>query len=302
MTGETRGKPRAAILLPIIAGACWGIAGIFVRGLAAAGLDNPTIVMTRTAMCAMLTFIYILLTDRGKLRMKWGDMPFVLAMGFFGSILLMVAYNVAALELSLSLAALLLNLAPVFVLLISALLFHERITGKKVICMVLAFGGCALLSGVFEGQSALQWTALGLLMGLASALCNAIYILMSKVLAGKGYSPFTVTFYMALFASIILIPFTDWSALTGYVVSDPAGSMTYLLVQSIVTSLLPGIVQIVAMRYIEAGKTAILQSGAEPSAALVAGIILFGEVPSAAGFAGLVITVIALMILVGDKS
>ncbi|MBQ9014904.1 MAG: EamA family transporter [Firmicutes bacterium] len=310
------------ILLPILAGTCWGMAGIFVRELAKAGLDNPTIVFTRTSVCALLTFLYILLADRRRkppgpgpknrrssapedrprslLYMKPADLPYAAAIAVFGSVLLMIAYNIAAIRLSLSLAAILLCTAPAFVLLISAALFHEKITRRKVLCMIVAFIGCAMLSGIFGGG--LQWSSFGLLMGLAAALCNSIYIIMSKAIATKGYHSFTISFWSALFASVILAFFIDWHALAAYLAGSPFSSSIFLLVQSVCTSLLPSIAYIIAMRHVEAGRTAILQSGAEPTAAFVAGLLIYREIPTAFGLAGMIITIIALMVLAGDRS
>lgn len=303
------------VLLPILAGTCWGLAGVFVRELAKAGLDNPTIVFTRTSVCALLTLLYILIADRRRkpadsgqqdrprslLCMRPRDLPYTAAIAVFGSVLLMIAYNIAAISLSLSLAAILLCTAPAFVLLISAVLFHEKITTKKVFCMIIAFIGCAMLSGVFD-EGGLKWSTFGLLMGLAAALCNSIYIIMSKAIATKGYHSFTISFWSALFASILLAFFIDWSALAGYLAADPLGGSIFLLIQSICTSLLPSIAYIIAMRHVEAGRVAILQSGAEPTAAFIVGLILYAEIPTAAGLAGMVIAIIALMVLAGDRS
>ena len=233
--------------------------------------------------------------------MKPADLPYAAAIAMFGSVLLMIAYNIAAISLSLSLAAILLCTAPAFVLLISAVLFHEKITKKKVLCMIVAFIGCAMLSGVFDGGG-LKWSSFGLLMGLAAALCNSIYIIMSKAIATKGYHSFTISFWSALFASILLSFFIDWPALAGYLSADPLGGSAFLLVQSICTSLLPSIAYIIAMRHVEAGRVAILQSGAEPTAAFLVGLLFYAEVPTAAGLAGMVIAIIALMVLAGDRS
>ena len=303
---ETGRQINRYVLLPILAGTCWGLAGIFVRELAKAGLDNPTIVFTRTSVCALLTLLYILIADRRAARrsllyMKPADLPYAAAIAVFGSVLLMLAYNIAAISLSLSLAAILLCTAPAFVLLISAALFHEKITGKKVLCMIIVFLGCAMLSGVFD-SGGLRWSTFGLLMGLLAALCNSVFIIMSKAIATKGYHSFTISFWSALFASVILAFFTDWHALLGYLAADPLGSSCFLLVQSLCTSLLPSVSYIIAMRHVEAGRVAILQSGAEPTAAFLAGLLVYSEFPTAAGLIGMVVTIIALMVLAGDRS
>ena len=55
-------------------------------------------------------------------------------------------YNEAINQLTLSLAAVLLSLSPIFVMILSAFLFHEKITLKKVGCTALAIAGCILVS------------------------------------------------------------------------------------------------------------------------------------------------------------
>lgn len=313
----TTNKTSFYILLPILSGACWGMAGIFVRELTKAGLDNPTIVFTRTALGTLLSLLYLLVADqrrrnggaarpnsqpRSLLRMRLADYPFVLAIAVFGSLILMICYNNAVEYLSLSLAAILLCTAPVFVLLISAVLFKEKITRKKVICMLLALLGCGLLSGIADlggagGLGGLTVSSFGLLMGIISAICNAIFIIMSKLIAVRGYNSFTINFWSSLSASILLMVFVDWSALGSYLAAAPLGHSLFLLVQSVCTSILPSIAYIISMRHVEAGRVAILQSGAEPTAAFIAGLLLYTEIPTPAGLVGMVITIIALMVL-----
>ncbi len=319
----TMNKTSFYILLPILSGACWGMAGIFVRELTKAGLDNPTIVFTRTALGTLLSLLYLLVADRRRrnggaarlnsqsgtdmqprslLRMRLADYPFVLAIAVFGSLILMICYNNAVEHLSLSLAAILLCTAPVFVLLISAVLFKEKITRKKVICMLLALLGCGLLSGIADlggagGLGGLTVSSFGLLMGITSAICNAIFIIMSKLIAVRGYNSFTINFWSSLSASVLLLIFVDWSALGSYLAAAPLGHSLFLLVQSVCTSILPSIAYIISMRHVEAGRVAILQSGAEPTAAFIAGLLLYTEIPTPAGLVGMVITIIALMVL-----
>lgn len=350
MTGKLSRTPFYH-LLPLLAGTCWGLAGVFVRELTKAGLDNPTIVFTRTAAGTILTLVWILCADvrmgrrrmrepsghsrgtpsqrraealsfqrdRSLLYMRPADIPIVLASAAAGSLLLMPCYNIAVNELSLALASILLATAPIFVLLIGALLFYEKITKKKLLCMFFVLLGCVMLSGLFDGGltgtassaggasgasagGAFSWSPFGFLMGILSAVFNAAFILLSKVIATKGYNSFTITFWSYLFATIVLAFFCDWTALTAYVAAAPAGHLLFLFIQSVCTSLIPSITYIVAMRHVEAGRVAILESGSEPTAAFLAGILLYAEIPAPAGLIGMILTVIALMVLTGDRS
>ena len=99
----------------------------------------------------------------------------------------------------------------------------------------------------------------------------------------------------------MLAPFIDWDVFLGYIADTPAQASIVLLTQCIVTSILPQVAYIVGLRYVEAGTTAILEGGAEPTAALLAGVIVYSEVPSLIGFAGVVVTVVALAVLAKAK-
>lgn len=304
-TNSTSFTKRFAVLWPILAGVCWGSCGIFIRGLDRFGLDNLTIVFIRSLVGCILSLLFLLIFNPKSIRINPKDIPLFLFVTLIGAFGFMIVYNLAVVELSLSLTTVLLSTAPVFVLLVSAVIFHERITLKKVICMIMAFVGCAMLSGIMDPGAGIQYSKFGLMMGVLTALCNGMYILTSKKVMSKGYSPFTVCFWAFLFTAIALIPFANWHDLAGFLVAGPVrfpvhgpvGAIVYLLAMSIGTSLLPSVAYMYGMKYVDAGKVAILEAGAEPAAALLAGLILYSELPSMLGFAGMIISVAAVMLL-----
>lgn len=291
---------RLAWILPIAAGVGWGIVGVFIRILTDEGLDNVTIVAVRSVTGLILVMLYLALFGRDQLRISLRDVPLLFVMTLAGAVILMLTYNIAVVELSLSLAAVLMSTAPAFVLLVSAVLFREKITLRKVMCMLGALAGCILLSEVLE-PGGMRWSRIGILMGILSMVMNGVWILLSKVIADKGYGSFTVCLYTFLFTAVMLAPFADWGAVAGYIAAKPAQSMAVLIGQSLCTSILPTAGYIIALRYLDAGKTAILEGGAEPAGALLMGIALYGEIPSMAGMAGFLLVVIALGFLSADK-
>ena len=312
-------NPNPYLILPLISGICWGTAGVFVRVLADAGLDNVTIICSRAIVALPVIFILILISDHGgpfrrrqaadcsKLRVRPADLPVLFGIGIFGILLLSFMNNIAVLRTSLSLASVLLCLAPVYVLIISAILFRERITRRKVICMILALAGCVLLSGLVEdllgGGGNMHWDTLGFFMGLGSGIASAGYTLLSRVAADRGYGSMTIYFYSFLIAVIVLIPLADWSALAGFFLQAPVRSGGILLLQSVWGSMLPSMLYIQAVLHAKAdtGRISILASGAEPTSAMLFGLILFGEIPSLLGFGGMVMTVAALIVLLREN-
>ena len=116
-------RNKLYLLLPVISGTCWGTQGVFVRILANAGFNNVTIITSRIIVSMMVVLAVILITDRSKLRVNVRDLPLLCSIGVFGVLLLAFAYNIAVIRTSLSLAAVLLCLAPIFVLISSAIFF-----------------------------------------------------------------------------------------------------------------------------------------------------------------------------------
>ena len=136
--------------LPIIAGILWGSAGVFVRELQSFGMNGFTILALRMILAVLIMFIGIVLVKPSLLYMHLKDLWVFAGCGLLGIFGLNYFYNEAVGEISMSLSAILLSMAPVFVMIISSFLFKEEITRKKVICRLAALIGCALASGIIE--------------------------------------------------------------------------------------------------------------------------------------------------------
>ena len=287
---------RFALLMPIVAGIFWGSVGTFVRYLSAHGVNSLTILASRVLVAALILLVGILLVNPAMLRIKLKDLWIFVVAALVGMLGLNVCYNEAINYLPLSLAAMLLGLYPIFVMILAAFLFREKITGRKVLCMALAIVGCVFASGLLESGS-VQWSPIGIGIGVLSAMFYAFYSVMSKVAMQRGYGVFTITFYALLIMGIALIPFTDWPSLGAFVSAAPAKHIAFMIAHSACASVLSYVLFTMALRYVDAGKTSILAAGSEPLAALVLGFLLFAEVPTPLGLVGMAITITALALL-----
>jgi drug/metabolite transporter (DMT)-like permease len=61
--------------------------------------------------------------------------------------------------------------------------------------------------------------------------------------------------------------------------------------------LLPNLLFSIAFLYVDSGVASILASGAEPTAALILGLLVYREVPTVFGIIGMVIVVVAMIAL-----
>lgn len=291
---------KALVLLPVISGILWGSAGIFVRSLKEMGMSTYTIVSSRTIVASVILGIGIAIYNRSLLKIKLKDIWLFVAGGVLGMLGLNLFYNMAIEQLTLSLAAVLINLNPLFVLILAAIFFHEKITARKMGCMLLALAGCVLTSGMLESSMAMTWTAMGIFLGALSGFFYGLYSILSKFAIDRGYHPLTVTFYCLVVVSIVLLPFTDWQVWGSIVRENPAPKILFMILHSLCASVLPYTLYTLSLNYLEAGFVSILASG-EPVAAMIFGAILYREEPTVLCIIGLVLTVLALVLLGQSK-
>lgn len=283
-------------LLPVLSGILWGSVGIFVRILTELGMDSFTVTSSRLAIAAVVMASTILIYDKRLFRIRIKDLWIFFVGGLLGMLGVVLAYNEAIKQVTLSLAAVLLSMSPIFVLFFAAILFHEKITLKKTGCMVLALCGCVLVSGVLESTSGMNWTPAGIAFGILAAFCYALYSLVGKVAMKRGYHAFTMTFYCMVIIALCLLPATDWGCIRRITVQGGIKMVLFMLVHALFASVFPYVFYTLSLNYIEAGKVSILAAG-EPVAAMIFGFMFFAEKPTVLSILGLVLTTSALVFL-----
>ena len=283
------------LILPILAGFMFGSSGVFVRTITQNGIDSTTLLFLRFSIAIIPLLIAIFLTDKELFKIKLNDIPLILvcAMCIVG---LNLCYNESMNTVPLSLAAVLLSLAPIYVLIIAYFLFKEKITSKKIICMVLAIFGCILMTGVLESNIE-SIPLLGILSGIGAGLFWAVYLMASKKSIENGNHTFTILIYSIIFISIALIPFTNFSQINNFISINPPLVALFLFLHSTFSFALPYILSTLSLKYIDSGVSSIFMSGAEPLAALIFGLLIYSEVPSLLMFFGFILTIIAMILL-----
>ncbi len=286
---------RLYLILPILAGLMFGSSGVFVRTLTQNGIDSTTLLFLRFSIAIIPLLIAISLMDKKLFKINLKDLPLIIAcaMCIVG---LNICYNESMNTIPLSLAAVLLSLAPIYVLIFAYILFGEKITSKKIICIILAIFGCLLMTGVLETNLSSIPTC-GILFGIGAGLFWAIYLMASKKSIENGMHTFTILFYAIIIISIALIPFTSFNQVSTFVAINPTLTIIFLIIHSTFSFAMPYILSTVSLNYIDSGISSIIMSGAEPLAALIFGSIIYSEIPTLIMLCGFVLTIISMMIL-----
>lgn len=256
----------------ILAAVLWGTMGIFVNGLSAFGLSTVQISLLRSVSSLVFMGALLLGKDRALFRFRLRDIWMFLGTGIVSYFLFNNCYFIAIRQTGVAVASVLLYTSPVFVTLMSCLFFGERLTGRKLLCLLLAVGGCALVSGLASG-SGTEVSPAGILIGLASGFTYALYSIFSTF-ALKRYRPLTVTFYTFLFGGIAGLLAADPVASLQAVTSP--GGVLWVLGLGIITGAAPYFFYTRGLSGVRPSHAAVIAT-AEPMVASLIGIFLYRE-------------------------
>ena len=271
-TPDNQKRPQAGAYASILAAAAlWGIIGLWNRRLMGTGLSPTSIVVVRNFGGMLLLLAIFAVKDRSVFRVRREHLKYFFGTGVISVLLFTVCYFSCQKICSLAVASILLYTAPSFVVVLSAILWKEPITKKKLLALGLTLVGCACVCGVFSGG--LTVTLGGILLGLGAGFFYSLYSIFGRY-ALAHYSSMTVTVWTFLFAgpvSLLLLRPAELAASF----TDPATWLTAagLVVFSTVS---PYILYTRGLAKVEAGKASIMAS-LEPVVASLAGVLVFGE-------------------------
>ena len=290
---ETTKSSKLGIVLIILAGCFWGSMGIFVRKLGTYGFSAIQIVSIRISLAALIFSLVLLIKDRREFRISIKDIPLFLGLGFGSILFFTVCYFTAITMMSLSTAAILLYTSPVWIMLMSIFFFHEKLDRRKLIALLLAFGGCVLVSGISgEGM-----TVTGLLIGLGSGIGYGLYSILGKI-ALRKYSSYTVTTYTFIFAAAGSWIISQPADMIGKfsVASDFGFLIVLCFLTALITAVIPFLSYTIGLESVEASKAGIIAT-IEPMVATLIGILVFSEKLTFMSGAGILLILAAVVIL-----
>ncbi len=279
--------------LIILAGIFWGSMGIFVRRLSSFGFAPIQITSIRLTLAAVGFCLIQLICVPAGFRISIRDLPLFLGLGVGSVLFFSSCYFTAINMMSLSTAAILLYTSPIWIMLMSVLFFREKLNGKKLLALALAFAGCVLVSGI-SGEGI---TLTGLLVGLGSGIGYGLYSILGTV-ALRKYSPYKVTAYAFLFAaagSWLVCGPADMTAKFG-AAPDLLPLLLFCGLTALVTAVVPFLAYTLGLRTVEASRAGILAT-VEPMVATLVGILVFSEPLTPVSGIGIVLILSAVILL-----
>ena len=267
--------------LIILSGVVWGTMGIFVKEMEAMGFNTHQSTSVRLTVAALAFVITILFTDKSRFKIKIADLWLFLVMGVgcVFSMSLLYLYTIA--NTSLSVAAILLYTSPIWVIIISAIVFKEKLDWKKIVALIFAFVGCVLVS--YTGGESGSIGIWFFITGLGSGITYGLYSIFGTV-ALKKYHSYTVTMYSFIFASVatwfVAKPWDTLHIVQAH--SDKLHIILTMVLMGVVTAYIPFMLYTVGLKNTVPGKAAIMACS-EPLTAAIFGFLVYGQNASVPG-------------------
>lgn len=249
------------------------------------------VVQSRVIVTALFLTAVLLLLNRKLLSVSPRDLIDFALLGVIGVAGANYAYYMAIQATNVGIAILLQYTAPAIVAAYMLLSRQEKISGVKTLAIVLSLGGSAIMLGAFSPD--VHITTVGILFGVASAVCFAFFNVYNKV-AGKHYSVWTALTWTLICAGLfwVVVDILSRTDLT------PIGyrELAILTGFSFSSVLIPYYFYFTGLKHL-AASTAIIVSTLEPVVAICTSFIFLGEKMEVFQIAGGIFIVSAVVLL-----
>lgn len=284
----------ASLLMFVISASIFGTIGLFRRYIP---VSSSLLAFFRGVIGSLFLFLFVKLKKRpfgrGLGRGKCIGLVVTGALIGLNWVMLFEAYNYT----SVATATLCYYMEPTIVMLLSPLLFREKLTVKKIVCVIVSVIGMVFVSGAADsglpGASELK----GILFGLGAACLYSSVVIINKKL--PGIDMYDKTIIQLFSAAVIMIPYIfllDRSSLSGFVSvtafssAEAFGILALILVVGLVHTGIAYALYFGSMDGLKTQTIALL-SYLDPVTALLLSVFVLREPISAFGIIGAVLII-----------
>ena len=259
----------------LTAGALWGTIGFFATLLSNLGLGAAPVAFFRLLSASIMLALILLVKGKGIRLFKISRRGLIscLLVGFVSQAFYNVCYMNAIEQGGMATAAVFLYTSPIYVALISRILFKEALTKNKILAILINIVGCIIT--VTGGDfSTMKLSIFGLIMGILAGFTYALLPILSRTGADKE-DPFTSAFYGQAFGALLL--FFLIRPYNGIGAEFSLQMLLVLIGFGIVPSAMGYIVYYAGIgKVIETSRIPVLAS-VETVVAAVVGLVVFGQ-------------------------
>jgi len=276
-----------------ISSATFGLIPLFALPLMRKGIPHDSLLCYRFA-CASLLLALFMLFKKESFRIAKREIVPMAVLGILYALsaqYLLVGYD----YLGVGTASTILFIYPVFVAILMAVFFREKISLITMMAIVIAFSGVSLL---YKGDNGMTLNLLGLGAILIAALAYSVYIVAVNKSRIQFMSGYKLTLYVMASSAVFFLFKAQLTA--GLQPLPDTRSVVELVMLALPTTAISCVAMIFAVQYVGSTVTAIL-GALEPLVAVAVGVIAFKEAITQNLVLGMLLILIAvIMIILSD--
>lgn len=292
--GDMLSEKLKGYLCGIVSGATYGMIPLFSLPVLHEGLGFDSLLFYRYLMAAAVMAL-IQVARRRSLAISLRDVPLVVLLGVlfaFSSVFMFMAFD----YMPTGLVSTMYFVYPVITALIMSLFFRERMTWVRLLSLVLALTGIAMLY-VSDGDERIS--IFGVALTFAAALVYALYIIITNKSRIRKVPSSTLAFWSLAVGAVVFFVRADCGMALQAVPSIKAWG--FILMLAIVPTVVSCTALVLSIRFVGSTVTSIL-GASEPVTAVLCGTLVFAEPMSWRIFFGIVTIIVAVLVLVaGDE-
>lgn len=282
----------------IVSACTFALLPLFSVPVMNAGMETPSVLIYRFLFGSAFILIGMLYM-RVDLKISLGDLWRIVILAVLNDITALTQfYSFKFIDSGAAIT--IFSVYPVFTCLIMVLFFHEKLTLRTAVAIVLAVAGVGAVSGINLGAGSDAALLKGVSLALVAGLSYSLYMVLVPILRVGSMNSLKLTFYVFMLGLGFLLIFTPFTP-TGI---QPIGSWEVggtLLLLGLVPTAISNFTLIVGLRNIGSTLTSIL-GDLEPPVAMTVGVLALGESVTVVQVAGLVLIVLAVTIIILKKS
>ena len=269
----------------------WSFIGIPVRWIPE--VNSGMIVAYRFLFASLVLLVYGIATKKSSnIKIKPKDIPYLVVPAILLSFTI-YTYTIGLKTTTIANTVFLQQMAPLYVLIISALLLKEKASRKTAVAVLIGITGGFIIFYYDLSSMSVTTNFYGNVMSTFSGFGWALYTISIRAL-GKKYDGLTTTLWMFIFATIIMSPFfygseilTPFSILMLFILGFLCTAGAFLLYS-------------IALKHIIATKASVIVLAEGVIAGILAYVILRETVTQGTIIGGALI-LIAILIIIREK-
>ncbi len=282
-------------IMVLIAGMLWGTIGFFATLLSQLGMEAGPVAFFRVLSATIVLAIILLVKGKGTslFAISKKGLFSCMLVGFISQALYNVCYMHAIEQGGMATAAVFLYTSPIYVAILSRILFKEPLTSNKIMAIVINIIGCIIT--VTGGDfSTMKVSLFGLVMGILAGFTYALLPILSRTGADKE-DPYTAAFYGQAFGALLL--FFLIRPYNGVGAEFNVQMLLVLIGFGIVPSAMGYIVYYTGISKVtETSRIPVLAS-VETVVAAIVGLIAFGQSLSLMKILGIILVLLSIAVM-----